>query len=342
MVDCEACDEENDVMTKIEGSPIVVSIRCCTYNHAPYIRQCLEGFVMQKTNFRFEAIVHDDASMDGTADIIREYAAKYPDIIKPIYERENQYSKFDGSLRRIMNAHMHGKYVALCEGDDYWIDPLKLQKQVDFLEANPEYGLVYTKSVVYYQRSGRFSKPFGGELPNTFSAFLSENRVPTQSVMYKRSLYVEYELDIGYHPEWRMGDYPIYLWFTVKSKVYFLPEVTSVYRCLKNSASHFTSRTDWIRFRINAFDISRYFAERFAPELLRIPESKLLWLHYELAFFDSEERKNLNAFRYEIKEKQLKPNSNWEALLLRFWRFPNLIVLFYQIKIIGKILFRKI
>ena len=111
---------------KENTSPLMVTIRCCTYNHEPYIRQCLEGFVMQKTNFRFEAIVHDDASTDGTAAIIREYAKKYPDIIKPIFETENQYSKKDGSLRRIMDAHTHGKYVAICEGDDYWIYTLKL------------------------------------------------------------------------------------------------------------------------------------------------------------------------------------------------------------------------
>lgn len=123
---------------KENTSPLMVTIRCLAYNHEPYIRQCLEGFVMQKTNFRFEAIVHDDASTDGTAAIIREYAEKYPDIIKPIFETENQYSKRDGSLRRIMDAHTHGKYVATCEGDDYWIDPLKLQKQVDFLEKHPE------------------------------------------------------------------------------------------------------------------------------------------------------------------------------------------------------------
>lgn len=118
--------------------PLMVSIKCITYNHEPYIRQCLEGFVMQKTNFRFEAVVHDDASTDGTADIIREYAEKYPDIIKPIYETENQYSKKDGSLGRIMDAACTGKYIAMCEGDDYWTDPLKLQKQVDFLETHLE------------------------------------------------------------------------------------------------------------------------------------------------------------------------------------------------------------
>ena len=96
---------------------IVVSIRCLTYNHAPYIRQCLDGFVMQKTNFRFEAIVHDDASTDGTQDIIREYAEKYPDIIKPIYETENQYSKRDGSLRRVIDSAMSptSKYITICE-----------------------------------------------------------------------------------------------------------------------------------------------------------------------------------------------------------------------------------
>ena len=118
----------------------LVAIRCLTYNHGPYIRQCLEGFVMQKTNFPFIAIVHDDASTDNTIDIISEYAQRYPDIIKPILEKENQYSKHDGSIRRIINKAIPEsvKYIAMCEGDDYWIDPYKLQKQVDFLESHSD------------------------------------------------------------------------------------------------------------------------------------------------------------------------------------------------------------
>lgn len=120
------------------NSEIMVSIRCAVYNHEKYIRDCLDGFVMQKTNFRFEAIAHDDASTDNTASIIKEYAEKYPDIIKPIYETENQYSKHDGSIRRILDAEMRGKYIAMCEGDDYWTDPLKLQKQVNYLEKRIE------------------------------------------------------------------------------------------------------------------------------------------------------------------------------------------------------------
>ena len=127
---------------KDDNRPLMVSIRCITYNHEPYIRQCLEGIVIQQTNFRFEAIVHDDASTDGTASIIKEYAEKYPEIIKPIFETENKWSKRDGSLQRIMNEACQGKYMAICEGDDYWIDPCKLQRQIEFLETHPNFSMV--------------------------------------------------------------------------------------------------------------------------------------------------------------------------------------------------------
>ena len=145
----------------------LVSIKCFVYNHEPYLRQCLDGFVMQKTNFKFEAIVHDDASTDGSAAIIREYAEKYSDIIKPILETENQYSKKDGSLQNIIDAQVLGKYIAICEGDDYWIDPNKLQMQVDFLEANPDYGMCYTRTSVFNQNKQKIT----GVLGRTFDGF---------------------------------------------------------------------------------------------------------------------------------------------------------------------------
>ncbi len=144
---------------------LMVTIRCLVFNHEPYLRQCLDGFVMQKMNFRFEAIVHDDASTDGSADIIREYAAKYPDIIKPIIETENQYSKKDGSLTRIMNTHTHGKYIAICEGDDYWTDPLKLQKQVDFLESHPDYVMCSHRFKVFKQNENLMEADWYGDIP---------------------------------------------------------------------------------------------------------------------------------------------------------------------------------
>lgn len=114
---------------------------------------------MQKTNFRFEAIVHDDASTDGTAAIVKEYAEKYPDIIKPIFETENQYLKYGGfgELTKIMDEHTHGKYVAFCEGDDYWTNPLKLQKQYDRLENHSECSICFCK-VYTINKDGRLQK----------------------------------------------------------------------------------------------------------------------------------------------------------------------------------------
>ena len=164
-----------------DAKPLVV-INCLTFNHKPYIRECLEGFVMQKTNFKFVAIVHDDASTDGTATIIKEYAEKYPDIIKPIFETENQYSKKDGSLTSIINEAVYAtgaKYVAMCEGDDYWIDPYKLQKQVDFMEENKQYVLCCHRYLILENDSSSFDKDYINELfikePNGFSFTNKEN-----------------------------------------------------------------------------------------------------------------------------------------------------------------------
>lgn len=117
---------------------VKVSVRCLAYNHEKYIGQCLDSFLMQRTNFSFEIVIHDDASTDQTAKIIQEYERCFPRIVKPICENENQYSKHDGSLSRILNTACKGKYIALCEGDDYWSDPDKLQIQYDYMESHPD------------------------------------------------------------------------------------------------------------------------------------------------------------------------------------------------------------
>src|SRR5690606_24868156 len=123
----------------------LVSICCITYNHVKYIRQCLDGFLIQKTNFSYEIIVHDDASTDGTAEIIKEYVKRFPNIFIPICQTENQHSKgIRGVFAKFVFPKSNGKYIAMCEGDDYWTDPLKLQKQVDILESDHGVGIVHT------------------------------------------------------------------------------------------------------------------------------------------------------------------------------------------------------
>ncbi len=136
---------------------VMVTVLCLTYNHMAYIKQCLDGFLMQDTSFKFEVIVHDDASTDGTTEILKEYVLKYPDIIRPIIETENQYTKvgFSGMFLQ-MSRKSNGKYIALCEGDDYWTDPYKLQKQVDFLESHPDYVMCSHKYQIYEQESNEY------------------------------------------------------------------------------------------------------------------------------------------------------------------------------------------
>lgn len=244
-------------------NPILVSIICCTYNHEPYIRQCIDGFIMQKTTFRFEVLIHDDASIDGTQSIIREYEAKYPDIIKPIYQVENQYSKKTGILKTFQYPRVKGKYVAFCEGDDYWIDPMKLQSQVDIMEKNEEYGLCYTKTKYLYNETNRFIYDWGG--PSTeFRELLKANTIPTLSVMIRWDYVRKYYAEIApYSDSWRMGDYPMWLWLAYHYKVCYIDKVTSVYRVLNESASHSKDVEKKLRFILSSIDIQEFFANRY-------------------------------------------------------------------------------
>lgn len=133
---------------------IKVSVICTAYNHEKYIRKALDGFVMQETNFPFEVIIHDDASTDNTPIIIREYEEKYPDIIKPIYQTENQFSKGVTIAKEFIFPRIKGKYIASCEGDDYWTDKYKLQKQYNYMESHPECAICVHQATVYNCSNG--------------------------------------------------------------------------------------------------------------------------------------------------------------------------------------------
>ena len=124
-----------------------VSVLCATYNHEEYLRQTLDSFLNQKTDFPFEVLVNDDASTDSTGDIIREYAAKYPDVIRPFYQKENLYSRRINLYDVVFFPACRGEYIAVCEGDDYWNDPEKLQLQVNWLDTHPEYSACVHNSI---------------------------------------------------------------------------------------------------------------------------------------------------------------------------------------------------
>lgn len=219
-----------DQKKRNQSSELMVSVRCATYNHAPYIRQCLDGFVMQQTTFRFEVIVHDDASTDGTTEIVREYAEKYPDIIKPMYEETNQYSVNLKDMNRRINERLTGKYIAICEGDDYWTDPLKLQRQMFFLEEHSDYSMCY--HAVNYIQDGIVIKNDCLSLKECDVTLEQVVRgggyfISTNSLFFRRELYSIY-------PKFRQmsdaGDYPLQIHLALNGKVHYFPSIMGCYR----------------------------------------------------------------------------------------------------------------
>lgn len=247
----------------VEYKKPLVSIRCIAFNQKDYISDALDSFLMQKTDFPFEIVVHDDASIDGTDLIIRQYEEKFPDIIKGLYETENQYSKHDGSITRAINPLLRGKYIAFCEGDDYWIDDKKLQKQVDFLEANPDYGLCYTQSKMFNQKENKIEDyVFGFNFDGFDDLVQNGNRIPTLTVCLRWDIYLKYLEEVNpYDKHWLMGDYPAWLYFALKSKIKFLEEVTAVYRVLGESLSHSKDLKKQANFIKSTIDIQKFFLE---------------------------------------------------------------------------------
>lgn len=253
---------------------IMVSIICCTYNQKSFIKDCLEGFVTQKTNFKFEAVVHDDASTDGTQDIIKEYEKQYPDIIKPIYEEENQYSKKNGSLERIVHEHCHGKYLAICEGDDYWIDSYKLQKQVDFLESHPDYSMVHTRFNYLFDKRGVIKSDEDNHRmicdilktdPENIPFYILEDnryRIQTMTVLYRVEALEdtdEIQKETGL---FFMGDTQLWLNLLKNGKIYYMSDVTSFYRVNENSVSKSFDMKKHLRFSLSCEEMRYYYAKK--------------------------------------------------------------------------------
>lgn len=209
----------------------MVSVLCNTYNHERYIKDALNGFIMQKTNFKFEVLIHDDASTDKTADIIREYEAKYPDIIKPIYQTENQFSKKVKILRTYQYPRAKGKYIAMCEGDDCWIDENKLQKQVDFLEANPNCVMTCHNSIKINHQTGeqKVENPIEKRGYATAYDIITDKPrlwIATASLVFEKRLLDTYPEFFRTLP---VGDMPLRWYCFAMGDVYYFEDVMSVY-----------------------------------------------------------------------------------------------------------------
>lgn len=236
----------------------MVSIRTSTYNHGRYIRQCIESILAQKVNFKYEFIIGEDCSTDDTRKIVLEYAEKYPDIIRVVTADKNLGMKANG-MRCIERCR--GKYIAICEGDDYWADPYKLQKQVDYMESHPECAVCATEGYCLNQATGVMNPlPTLGLEEYTSRHFLDENQIYTLTTLARACWCREYyEIIEPLVPKFLMGDYPLWLYMLTRGTIHKLPDRCVVYRELEESASHSKDPYKYLRFAISSYDLKVYF-----------------------------------------------------------------------------------
>jgi glycosyltransferase involved in cell wall biosynthesis len=226
----------NDGTNMLKYDEPLVSICCITYNHANYISDALNGFLMQETTFPFEIIVHDDASNDGTQDVIKRYEAKYPKIFKCIFQEENQFSKgVRGIAARFAFPHAKGKYLALCEGDDYWTDRFKLQKQVDFMESNPDYSICFHRVSFLYDNDWSLFRTNKSNLNQPISTSIVD--ICRSNYIYTTSCLIR-NWRGGKLPDWIKSvlpfDWPYFVLISQMGRIMFLPETMAVYRIHSN------------------------------------------------------------------------------------------------------------
>lgn len=250
---------------KNDREPLLTVI-CTTYNHERYVAQALDGFLAQRCSYPFEVLVHDDASTDSTARVVRDYAGRYPDLFRTILQTENQYSKGVDIWNLLFEHSTAARYIAVCEGDDYWTDPLKLQRQLDYMEAHPECGLAYGRARVFDQSCGKFGRLVGGK-SESLEAILRANPVPTLTTVFRRDLYLAYTRQIDpMRYRWRMADYPLWIYLAAHGTVHFDPSVLAVYRVLPNSASHTDDPSKKTAFLQSAQSCRRVMTQRLGLE----------------------------------------------------------------------------
>ena len=291
----------NTQIKHTENKPLV-AIHCMVYNHAPFLRECFDGFVMQQTTFPFVAIVHDDASTDGSADIIREYEAKYPHIFKPIYQMVNQHSIPGVSVVQTINNAIQetgAKYIAMCEGDDYWTDPLKLQKQVDFLESNLEYSFCCHRFKILKNEENQLINEYAHKLYTEGTDLIIDERIFFQAwttqwltTMVRTDVFC-YACNTVLKQFHRCLDVYIYFVLLQKGNGISLNRSMGVYRWHTNGAS--IGRTDYQRMK-DGYVVSENLLKAFPNKSILRNRIKYYGMRF-LGYCKCFTKKDINFYR---------------------------------------------
>ena len=310
------------------NNEVVVSIYCAAYNHERYIRKTLDGFVNQITNFKYEVIVHDDASTDHTADIIREYADKYPQIIKPIYQVENQYSKGVYIFAAYVHPQMTStKYYAICEGDDYWCDANKLQMQYDYMESHPECSMCVHNTKKVNETGDDLNQVFNPLNEDTNYGVDHIIRAGGGGLFHTSSFFWRKEYGVTLPDAFKIqgiGDYNRAIYFATKGYIHYIGQVLSVYRV--GSINSWVKRTNnsrqaQIKHQVNVINGLEHMNEATNHQ-------------YDESFRVAIERGRFALLKMEKKYKEIVSDKSLRKLL---WKEPiyNKFVFFVKF-LIGK------
>jgi len=319
-------------MIRLENNAVKVSVICLTYNHEKHIARALDGFVNQKTDFAFEVLVHDDCSTDGTADIVRAYAERYPDIIRPILQTDNKYSKGIWIDRDIVAPLAKGIYIAFCEGDDYWCDPNKLQKQYDFLTAHPEYSACVHKTVFHNLSMGEDVLVPDISEDRDFS--LEEITLTGGNIFGTNSVMMRTEISRDMPDCFRaagFSDFQLFFYAAAQGKVHCLNEAMSVYN-VGVSGSWTQSMMDDVKRRIHHCEVFLDLLDRIDDfydgrhhELLQKKRTEMEYLLYKL-------RKDRKAMRRPEYRAYYIRDVKYETKVKLAAAFPALVKIKHRLK----------
>jgi glycosyltransferase involved in cell wall biosynthesis len=246
----------------------LVSVLLLTYNHEKHITEAINSLLAQKTDFNFEILIGDDCSTDGTAKKVKQFANEYPEKIK-IVSSETNVGPLRNEKRLFETAT--GKYIAFLEGDDYWTDCLKLQKQVDFLENNPEYGLVHGDVNHLEESSQELTKAYNktnniiipqGEIFNHL--IIPSHIIKTMTVCFRKEIIENnFDYNLAINRGWQLTDLPLWLEISKNSKIHYFNEIFATYRLLPESASRSNVIDKKYNFNLSVFDVFDYYVEKY-------------------------------------------------------------------------------
>lgn len=313
----------------MDKNDCLVSVLCTAYNHEQYIRSALESFVSQQTDFAFEVLVNDDASTDGTAAIIREYEEKYPEIIRPFYQSENQFSKGIGTIyENIFYPNARGKYFAFCEGDDYWTDESKLQRQVDFLESHPDYSACVHNTTLHFCNGSRPDElliPSRGDHEVLYENVIRGpiDAYHTSSLMARREIIVQTPDFYRAATAHGFADYAWGLLLKLNGGIWFIDRSMSVYRLFSNQAAwtsvvggHYGVSGQYKKlqnFVEGKCALLRSFLPHAPEDVRPMVEQELLEREFELMYIEGRDREQRRGPYRQILRRQSRSYrvKNW-------------------------------